>query len=335
MRSTGAGNAIGGGYVAVGLGFADPRTIAEAVDHRPWRDAALRVRRGRSSADLIAYIDWLRAEPTPGGAPIGGTGPVAEGFIAVAIGLPLLLLVTLFVARHRRRRATAVARRRRRPSTTRQRLAHRATAPASPVGPITARRERRGERMVLASFGVTMLTGPAARSSTRMGGQTQLEGILLALCLGGLGVGIVLWAQELMSGELAHRGAAPDGQRPGGGPPRVEDALTDEERLHAPTGAPARAARRARRARRRRSPIPVLSLGPAPGRSLFETPWKLGLRLVDGDGRPVRADATSRRTASLTVFPEGFVGNAEAQTLLIHAGADRLQLAPARLLSRA
>jgi ubiquinol-cytochrome c reductase cytochrome c subunit len=97
---TGAGNAIGGGYVAVGLGFADPTQVAEAVIIGPgamprfaFDDA--------DQADLAAYIEWLRNEPTPGGAAIGGTGPVAEGFIAVAIGLPLLLLVAMFVARHR------------------------------------------------------------------------------------------------------------------------------------------------------------------------------------------------------------------------------------------
>ena len=96
---TGAGNAIGGGYVAVGLGFADRTQVAEAVVVGPgamprfgFDEAEL--------ADLAAYIEWLRSEPTPGGAAIGGTGPVAEGFIGVAIGLPLLLLVARFVGRH-------------------------------------------------------------------------------------------------------------------------------------------------------------------------------------------------------------------------------------------
>ena len=98
---TGAGNAIGGGYVAVGLGFADPTTIAEAVTIGPGAMPRFGFDE-QEQADLVAYIEWLRAEPSPGGLPIGGTGPVAEGFIGVAIGLPILLLVTLFVARHRR-----------------------------------------------------------------------------------------------------------------------------------------------------------------------------------------------------------------------------------------
>ena len=51
-------------------------------------------------ADLAAYVQYLSTAPTPGGAAIGQTGPVAEGFIGVAIGLPALLLASLFVARH-------------------------------------------------------------------------------------------------------------------------------------------------------------------------------------------------------------------------------------------
>jgi ubiquinol-cytochrome c reductase cytochrome c subunit len=97
---TGAGNAIGGGYVAVGLGFADPRTVAEAVTIGPGAMPPFGFD-AQDQADLAAYIAWLRSEPSPGGAPVAGTGPVAEGFIGIAIGVPLLLLVAGFVARHR------------------------------------------------------------------------------------------------------------------------------------------------------------------------------------------------------------------------------------------
>jgi hypothetical protein len=54
----------------------------------------------QEQAALAAYIRWLQDEPTPGGAAIGQTGPVAEGFVGVAVGLPLLLLAALFIARH-------------------------------------------------------------------------------------------------------------------------------------------------------------------------------------------------------------------------------------------
>jgi ubiquinol-cytochrome c reductase cytochrome c subunit len=99
--ATGTGNAIGGGFVAVGLGQADPTTIAEATVIGPGAMPAFDFD-DAERADLVAYIQWLRDAPTPGGAPIAGTGPVAEGFVGVAVGLPVLILVTVFVARHGR-----------------------------------------------------------------------------------------------------------------------------------------------------------------------------------------------------------------------------------------
>jgi ubiquinol-cytochrome c reductase iron-sulfur subunit len=193
----------------------------------------------------------------------------------------------------------------------------------TPVGTPTPARERRAERVVLLAFGLTGLTGIALLVVYALGGQTQLEGILLALCLGGIGVGIVVWAQELMSGELRIEPRHPLG----GGPEvraAVADALTDEAGfsrrrilqvgLLGALGGLATALL-----------VPVLSLGPAPGRSLFRTPWTRGAKVVGFDGRPVSASSIPLDGVA-TVFPEGFVGNAEAQTVLIHAGAQRLQL---------
>ena len=184
-------------------------------------------------------------------------------------------------------------------------------------------RERRAERIVLACFGVTLLTGLALLAVYLFGGDTQVQGILLAVCLGGLGAGIVVCAQELMSNEERVEERHPMGTGPEGSA-AVAEALTDEAGfsrrrmlqggLLAAFGGLAAALA-----------IPVLSLGPAPGRSLFETPWKKGSRLVGFDGQPVRAD-TIPQDGVQTVFPEGYVGSADGQTLLINAGADRLQL---------
>jgi ubiquinol-cytochrome c reductase iron-sulfur subunit len=184
-------------------------------------------------------------------------------------------------------------------------------------------RERRAERLVLGCFAVTLLTGLALLGVYVFGGDTQVQGILLGVCLGGLGAGIVLWAQELMSNEEREEERHPMGTGPEGSA-AVAEALTDEAGfsrrrvlqggLLAALGGLAAALA-----------IPVLSLGPAPGRSLFETPWKKGSRLVGFDGQPVHGDAIPQ-DGVLTVFPEGAVGSADGQTLLIHAGAGRLQL---------
>jgi ubiquinol-cytochrome c reductase cytochrome c subunit len=96
--ATGAGNAVGGGFVAVGLGRATPTQIAEAVEIGP----GVMPRFAFSEADrdaIVAYLEYLRTAPTPGGAPIGGIGPVAEGFVAVVVGLTAVLLIVRFVGR--------------------------------------------------------------------------------------------------------------------------------------------------------------------------------------------------------------------------------------------
>jgi ubiquinol-cytochrome c reductase cytochrome c subunit len=99
--ATGTGNAIGGGFVAVGLGQADQTTIAEATVIGPGAMPAFSFDEQELS-DLAAYVQWLHDAPSPGGATVGNTGPVAEGFIGVAIGLPALLLAAAYVARHGR-----------------------------------------------------------------------------------------------------------------------------------------------------------------------------------------------------------------------------------------
>jgi ubiquinol-cytochrome c reductase cytochrome c subunit len=96
--ATGAGNAVGGGFVAVGLGKATPHEIAEAVIVGP--GAMPKFSFPESDRDaIVAYVDYLRSQPSPGGAPIGGVGPVAEGFVSVVLGLTALVLIARFVGR--------------------------------------------------------------------------------------------------------------------------------------------------------------------------------------------------------------------------------------------
>jgi ubiquinol-cytochrome c reductase cytochrome c subunit len=98
--ATGAGNAVGGGFAAVGLGEATDEEIAEAVVIGPGVMPPFEFTQGERD-DVIAYIGFLRGAPSPGGAPIGGTGPVAEGFIAVVVGLTGLVLIARFAGSRR------------------------------------------------------------------------------------------------------------------------------------------------------------------------------------------------------------------------------------------
>ena len=149
--------------------------------------------------------------------------------------------------------------------------------------------------------------------------------MLLAICLGGIGIGITAWSHWLLSGtervEARHSLASPADAAEG-----FDDETASITRrtflirslVAAFAGLGAALA------------IPALSLGPAPGRTLFETAWKAGSRVVGLDGLPVNIDSLPV-DGVLTVFPEGAVGSADAQTLLIRVADGLLQLPPDRM----
>ncbi len=183
--------------------------------------------------------------------------------------------------------------------------------------------ERGTERLVLLSFGLTLLSGVALLVLYVVGGQTQLEGILLTICLGGLGVGIVLWAQRLMSSDARIEPRHPIG----GEPERVgelREALTEERGFTRRTLlirglAGALAGLGAALA------VPIFSLGPAPGRALYETSWRSGARLATGGGAAVSPDDVPIGGV-LTVFPDGDESDQNAATLLIRVEPELLRL---------
>ncbi len=101
---TGAGDAVGGGFEAPGLGQAEPLDVAEAMRIGPppmpvfGPDAFSQ----KDVNDIAAYVEYLRNAPSPGGLGIGEIGPVPEGFVAFVCGLTAVLLITRFVGRRGR-----------------------------------------------------------------------------------------------------------------------------------------------------------------------------------------------------------------------------------------
>jgi ubiquinol-cytochrome c reductase iron-sulfur subunit len=181
--------------------------------------------------------------------------------------------------------------------------------------------ERRAELVVVLAFLASLASGLGLFVVYALGGQTQIESVLLTICLGGIGVGLVVWSHRLMPNE--HQ----DEERH----PIRSDAETRQEvvnalgegvgrrtfllrMLGAALGGLAAA-----------MALPLLSLGPSPGRSLFQTAWRPGARLVDADGNVVNASQLPEQSI-VTVFPEGAPGSADAQTVLLHVAPDRLQL---------
>jgi ubiquinol-cytochrome c reductase iron-sulfur subunit len=160
---------------------------------------------------------------------------------------------------------------------------------------------------IAASIGLTVVYG--------LGGQPQVEGVLIGLSLGGLAVAFILWGNHLLP--------------PG---PYVEEreplVSSSEDRSDLE-----RDFRRTDRALERRTFLrrllvgalgalgvaaifPIRSLGPSPGRSLFRTRWISGSRLVTSDGEPVLAEDLVVGSV-LTVFPDGHADAADSQTVLL------------------
>lgn len=144
-------------------------------------------------------------------------------------------------------------------------------------------------------------------------GSNVLMGILLGASLLGVGAGLVTWGARLLpqtlslerrpdldqghGDELEHDLSRPDLDQPG------RRLLLGS--LFGACGAIAVAVA-----------FPIRSLGPKPGNALATTSWRSGLRLVRDDGTPVHRDDIAL-DGSLTVFPEGHVGDGDAQAMLL------------------
>ncbi len=186
---------------------------------------------------------------------------------------------------------------------------------------------RRIERVIALLFAVSAVAGVALLGVYLAGGQTQVEAVLLALSLGGIGAGIIAWSQWLLPGTLKIEARHPAEEAANAA---AEQEILDEEALITRRSLLVRALAGALTGLAAALAIPVLSLGPAPGRGLFQTPWRRGgLRLVGLDGQPINA-ANLPLEGVVTAFPEGYVGSADGQTLLIRVAPGLLRLPPDR-----
>lgn len=177
-----------------------------------------------------------------------------------------------------------------------------------------ARRRKAGNQTVVA-FGLSAAASIALAIVYATGGQSQLEGVFLALALGSIGFGFVVVARTLLpqGPYVEDRGVLPStiGE--------VEAFETDLERgegwltrrgllikmLGVAGGALGLAAL-----------FPIRSLGPNPGRTLFTTDWTKDSQVVDEQGEAVKVD-TLDVGGALTVFPKGSVEVEDSQVILI------------------
>jgi ubiquinol-cytochrome c reductase iron-sulfur subunit len=184
---------------------------------------------------------------------------------------------------------------------------------------------RRGARVEGAATVCFLVATAAAIGLTVVywqGGQPQAEGILLAVVLGGIGAGIVLWAKHFMPTEEVAEDRHP-----------MESSEEDIAAFRADFQAGGSSLQRRRvlvataggacAALGVALLFPIRSLGPRPGRGLKQTAYKGGnIRVVDENGMPVRPRDLPV-DGFITVWPDGHTDDADASTLLIHFRSDQ------------
>lgn len=183
--------------------------------------------------------------------------------------------------------------------------------------------ERPVAALLIASIGASL----ALAAVYIAGGQPQLEGVLLAGSLGGLGAAVIVWALRLLPHEevtdVREPEPSPEAVRAG-----ATAALAAGEELLTGRRTLARLLLGALAGLGLVLFFPIRSLGPRPGRSLFHTEWGPGAFVVDGNGLRVRGDRLAVDSV-ITVFPEGHAGSPVSQALLIRVAPALLQLPPA------
>ncbi|MEJ7584199.1 MAG: hypothetical protein WKF43_08960 [Acidimicrobiales bacterium] len=190
----------------------------------------------------------------------------------------------------------------------------------SATGPTSRDRDERrrlaqiGERWTSLSFAVSIAGALGLAVVYWRGGQPQLEGLFLALALGGIGIGLVVWARYFMP----HRPVTEERHDLGSSDEEIA-AFRDEfarEEILARRGLLVKMAGAALVTLGAALVFPIRSLGPRPGKGFKATPFRAGLRLVDEGGQPIRA-ADIVTDGLITAFPEGHTDSAGAPTVLI------------------
>jgi len=174
-----------------------------------------------------------------------------------------------------------------------------------------------------ASFAVSALGGIGLVAAAIFNLSTQFQGIMLAVSLAGIGAALVLFAHELGDAEDVEEHHPTESEPPVAA---TVDTQTRRSFLRGLTGAVTALAVGL--------VAPLRSLGRNPTSSLKNTSWRSGLRLVDSDGHPIKVGQMAEGGV-VTVFPEGHIGDAMAQALLIRvnpavleADQSRAALAP-------
>jgi ubiquinol-cytochrome c reductase iron-sulfur subunit len=191
-----------------------------------------------------------------------------------------------------------------------------------------ASRERGAIKAIGTSFTVSALASIGLFVVYALGGQPQVEGALLGVALGGLALGFVVWGKVLMPAgpfvEEREPMAVPAWERED----LDRDLVRGEEVMRRRTFL-RRMLYAAAAALGVAAILPIRSLGPSPGRSLFRTRWRPGSLVATAEGTPISV-ADLPVGGILTVFPEGHTDAADSQAVLIRVEESLIRPAAGR-----
>ncbi|TMM11446.1 MAG: c-type cytochrome [Actinobacteria bacterium] len=96
---TGTGDALANSAFAPSLYQASPTQIAEAIRTGPGNMPRFGpgTLTDKDVNDIVRYVTYLQHPANPGGAGLGHVGPVTEGFLAIVVGLGVLILAAYWI----------------------------------------------------------------------------------------------------------------------------------------------------------------------------------------------------------------------------------------------
>jgi ubiquinol-cytochrome c reductase iron-sulfur subunit len=188
--------------------------------------------------------------------------------------------------------------------------------------------ERGAIRLIGVAFALSALASLGLTVVYALGGQPQVEGALLGIALGGLALGFVLWGKRLMPAGPFVEEREPMAVTAADRADLERDLLRGGEVMRRRTFL-RRMLYAAAAALGIAAVLPVRSLGPSPGRSLFRTKWRSGSLVSTAEGVPIAVDDLPVG-GILTVFPAGHTDAADSQTVLIRVEPSLLRPASGR-----
>jgi ubiquinol-cytochrome c reductase iron-sulfur subunit len=182
--------------------------------------------------------------------------------------------------------------------------------------------------IIALSFFASMAAAVGLAIVYALGGQTQLEGVLLFVALGGIAVGLAVFARHFLpeGGAVESRHPLPstDDERAAFTATfeQGEHQLTRRWLLLSLLGGSLTALGAA-------ALFPIRSLGSGPLPALAHTAWSSGTRLVDDKGKAIRVSDLEPGSV-VTVFPDGNQSPGDSQTVLIRLAPGELRPRPGR-----